>query len=262
MDDPAVHADEDRARRDHDRARDAQWDTDADESAGIRMLLDGREQGFGIPDDVMMRLNISTAVDVREVLDETLPESITEPGTELGYDRRHVPHHVTALVELLQSPDRELTVGGTRIAAGDILGDTWDEYADDVVRKISTHVTVCDLIGARRAIWHAAISGTVYASGWFPNPWWARAVGLLRGAVTDGRTGEVFHSPHRMADIWLPDDAFWETLPTRRAELNGPQCRWVQRTKLGDLIRAVRDSDRERLGPPDDARFSGLAAMF
>jgi hypothetical protein len=61
--------------------------------------------------DVMMRLNISTALDIREVLDETLPVSITEPDTELAYDRRYLPDYVMALVDLLQSPCRELTAG-------------------------------------------------------------------------------------------------------------------------------------------------------
>jgi len=86
------------------------------------VFLDGREQGFGIPDDITMRLNISTALAVRDMLDDVLPDSVTEPGTEMAYDRRAVPDHVAALVELLQDPDRELTVGGSTVTASDVLG--------------------------------------------------------------------------------------------------------------------------------------------
>src|SRR6266511_3732022 len=236
-DDPAVQADETRARRDHHDALDANWavlaDADPDESARINVLLDGRGQGFGIPDDVMMRLNISTAMDVREVLDQ------------------------------LQDPDRELTVGGTSITAGDVLGDTWDEYAEDVAGKVSAHVRVCDLVGASRALWYMGLSGILYASAWFPNPWWTRAVDLLRRAAVDSPMADVFHSPGRMASVPLPEAEFWQTLLSTPARLSGPQCVWVQRSRLGEVIRAVRDTDRQRLGPLDDReRFSGFAAMF
>ncbi|SRR6266545_1843607 len=107
LDDPAVLAEEKQARREHDRALYADWDAladvDGDESRRIGVLLDGREWGFGIP-DIMMRLNISTALDVREVLDYSLTEPVTEPGAELAYHRRGVPGHVVELLELLQDP--------------------------------------------------------------------------------------------------------------------------------------------------------------
>lgn len=174
-----------------------------------------------------------------------------------------MPDHVAALVELLQDPDRKLTVGGSTVTASDVLGETWDEYAEDVMRKVTTHVKVTDLIGARRALWHAGLSGILYAPDWFPNPWWSRAVDLLRGAIADNRTAEVLYSPERMADAPPLDDEFWQTLLSRPAELSGPQCAWTQDTRMGDLIRTVSDSDRARLGPlNDDDRFPGLAAMI
>lgn len=266
-DDPVVRAAEERAEHEYFEALDDSWDVlaeaDPDESARIGVLLDGRAEGFGIPDDVMMRLNISTTLDVRAVLDEVLPESITQAGTDLPYNRRTVPDHVTAVVDLLQDPDRELTVGGTSVAAADILGDSWGQYTEDVIRKVSSHVKFCDLIGARRALWYAGLSGALYASAWFPNPWWGRAVDLLYHAVADGRLAEAFYAPERMADVPVPDEAFWATLRTRPAELRGPQCNWVQRSRLRDFIGDVRDGDRACLGPLDDAdRFFGLAVMF
>jgi len=131
------------------------------------------------------------------------------------------------------------------------------------MRKISAHVRFCDLIGARRAVWYAALSGILYASAWFPNPWWTRAVTLLRSAVIDGRLDEAFYRQDRTVDVPPPEEDFWDTLSKRPAELTGPQCEWVQGTRLQGFIHSVRDTDRQRLGPLDDtARFPGLAVMF
>jgi hypothetical protein len=66
-----------------------------------------------------------------------------------------------------------------------------------------------------------------------------------------------------MAEAAALDDEFWQTLLSRPAELSGPQCAWVQDTRLGDLIRTVRDSGRQCLGPlNDEDRFPGLAVMI
>jgi hypothetical protein len=266
-DDPAVEAEEKQARRAFDEALDADWDVlaedDPDETARIDVLLAGREQGFGIPDDIMMRLNISTAMDVREALSEVLPEAVIEPGADLIYDHESAPDHIGALVELLQDPYRELAVGGTSIAASDVLGGMWDEYTEDVTRKVGTHLRFCDLIGTRRALWYASLSGILYASAWFPNPWWTRAVNRLRNAYQHNQAAEVFYSPQRATGVPEPSESFWDTLLAYPAELNGPQCHWIQQTRLSDFIHAVRDSDRQRLGPLNsDERFPGLAVMF
>ena len=210
----------------------------------------------------MMRLNISTALDVRDLLDETLPDSITEPGTVLGYHRRAAPDHVVGLVDLLQDPDRDLTVGGASVTAASILGDSWDEYTDDVMSKITPHVKFCDLIGARPGIWQIALSGVSYASEWYPNPWWARAVEVLRRAVADGRLADVFHFVDRATEIPPPVDTFWPTLLTRPAALNGPQCHWIQQTELGTHVRQIRDTDRDRLRPSGERKFGALSALF
>lgn len=59
---------------------------------------------------------------------------------------------------------------------------------------------------------------------------------LLQRDVVDGRLAEVFYAPERMADVPMPDEAFWATLRTRPAELRGPQCNWAQRSRLRDFI--------------------------
>jgi hypothetical protein len=96
-----------------------------------------------------------------------------------------------------------------------------------------------------------------------PQPVVAAAVQALRGALLDNRPDEVFHRPDLMGDAPLPDDAFWEGLLTRPETLNGRQCLWIQRTRLGALLRAVQEADRQRLGPlRDGTRFTGTAAIF
>ncbi len=93
-------------------------------------------------------------------------------------------------------------------------------------------------------------------------PWWRRAVHALRGALLDDRLDEVFHRPD-LIDVPVPDEAFWEGLATRPETLNGRQCLWVQRTRLGALLREVQEADRQRLGPlHDGARFTAAAAIF
>jgi hypothetical protein len=100
-----VREQESETRRAYFRSLDADWDTltvvDPDELVRMRRWLQGREQGFGIPDDIMMRLNISTAMAVREMLDDLLPESAIDVGAELRHDRRGIPDHVAAAVALL-----------------------------------------------------------------------------------------------------------------------------------------------------------------
>jgi hypothetical protein len=264
--DPDVQAYERETRRAYYQSLDADWEAlaavDRDESIRIGRWLRGREQGFGIPDDVMMRLNISTALAVREMLDDLLPELVTEVGADLPYDRRVVPDHVAAAVALLQDPDRVLRIGGTEVMAGNVLGDSWEAYADDVVEKVSRHVIFCDRIGVRRALWYMGISGVVYASSWFPNPWWARAVDRLHRAAVNGDVEAVYVSPDRYSEAPLAGDVFWGRLLRSPAGLSGPQCRWVQSTRLREFVLAVREDDRAVLGPlAEQDRFPVFAAL-
>ena len=255
-----------RAEQSYFDALNADWDDlvvlDPNETQRMSRFLDGRAQGFGIPDDIMMRLNVSSALDVREVLADVLPDASTEPGAVLHYDRRRAPIHVAELVSLLQDPDRELLVGGATVTAGDVLGESWDRYTNDVVSKVGMHLKYCDVIGARRAIWQIALSGVAYAGAWYPSPWWTRAVDLLRRAEAEGRITDVFGREGRASAIPAPVDTFRDTLRTNPAQLNGPQCSWVQLTELRAFLRRVRDEDRSRLQPAGELTFNGFSALF
>jgi hypothetical protein len=145
------------------------------------------------------------------------------------------------------------------VSAGDVLGDSWGQYTEDVLDKISIHVRLCDVLGTQRALWYTALSGILYASAWFPNPWWTRAVGRLHRAFDGNRVDEVYNNPPPMANVALPDETFWATLAQNPATLTGPQCLWTQGTRIRDHIAAVRETDRQQYGPPPDAeRFKAM----
>ncbi len=263
--DPHVAAQEKQIRDEFYERLDANWDAlaeaDADETTRIGVLLEGREQGFGIPDDIMMRLNISTAVEVREVLDEVLPGAASEPGAEIPFPRKQLPNHALYVIQLLEDPDREIAVGGTAVTAEEVLGDSWDQYTEDLYAKIGMHIHFCDLIGARRALWYAAISGVVYAESWYPNPWWVRSVNELQHAFAGGRTGETFYLREHAKDLPEPATNFWDRLRDHPAHLTGPQCSWIQRTRLRLIIQEQSNFDRQRLGPLEENRFHPFATL-
>ena len=228
----------------------------------INMLLAYRERGFGIPDDVMLRLNVSTVRSVREVLDAALPHSIGTPGVELPYPPDSAPEHVRELVAVLTDAERTMTVGAATVTAGDVLGRTWDQYADDAMTKVGPHLRFADLLGTRRAVWHIALSGRSYARRWFPQRAWQPAVEHIRDALVHGRMEDAVRDTTR----WQPDAAdepFWYALSTAPERLNGRQARWVMYDcRLDDALSAVRLRHVDELGGETPARFSSFMAHF
>lgn len=240
---------------------------DPAEATRIGTLLAGRARGFGIPDDIMLRLNASTAGQVRTALDATLDEAATQPGAEMPYPRSGVPDYVAAVYGLLRGSERPLTVGSSTFAAGDLIGPaTWDRYLVDLDRKLAQPVHFCDLVGARRALWYTALSGASYAPHWFPAPAWAKGVASLSAALAAGDFDRaVWDARYAPPATWTPadDDPFWATLSSSPRRLNGRQARWIIKfSRLRDHLRDARETDRRRLGPLDTGRFSGIMAMM
>jgi hypothetical protein len=234
---------------------------DPAEHIRIERLLRGRQDGFGIPDDIMMRINIATVLAVRAELASTAADALIEPGAELGYHPDSVPDFVGSLVQVLEDPHREMAVGPATVAVIDLFGEArWDRYLEDLYRKVAVPIRFADIVGARRALWYAALSGVSYGSEWFPTPQWGRAVASIRDALRSGRLDDVVYAEGG----WLPgveDDAFWNALELEPNRLNGRQARWVIDSEFRRHLRAVREADRQRLGPLSDGRFNGLAAM-
>lgn len=132
----------------------------------------------------------------------------------MSYRRSTVPAYVSAVYALLEDPDRPLTVGAVTVAAGGLFGPAaWDRYLADLDRKLAQPVGFCDQVGARRALWYAALSGASYASHWFPASAWAAGVASLRAALAVGDFDRVvwdlrYAPPARWAPA-VADDAFW-----------------------------------------------------
>ncbi len=241
---------------------------DPAEAARIRTLIAGRTNGFGIPDDVMLRLNASTALQVRAALDGTLDDSATEASPKMPYRRSGVPPFISAVYGLLKDPDRPLTIGSITVATGELFGPAaWDRYLIDLDRKLAQPVRFCDLVGARRGLWYAALSGASYARHWFPAPAWVAGVASLRAALAAGDFDRVV-GDRRYAPpaTWAPaadDDVFWEALSSWPERLNGRQAHWIINfSRLRDHLDDAREVDRRRLGPLDNGRFSGIMAMM
>lgn len=239
---------------------------DPAEAVRIGTLLTGRARGFGIPDDIMLRLNASTASQVRAALDATLDEAAIQPGAEMPYPRSRVPDYVSAVYGLLNGSGRPLTVGSSTLAAGELFGPAaWDRYLVDLDRKLAQPVHFCDLVGARRALWYTALSGASYAPHWFPAPAWAKGVASLSAALAAGDFDRVvWDGRYAPPATWAPaaDDPFWATLSSSPGRLNGRQAQWIiDFSRLRDHLHDAREADRRRLGPLDTGRFSGIMAM-
>ncbi|MGZ4581945.1 MAG: hypothetical protein ACXVXG_15025 [Nocardioidaceae bacterium] len=238
---------------------------DPAEEDRIELLLEQRhDEGVGIPDDVMMRLNASTAAAVRDLLDGFLEEEATTPGAEIAYDPEGVPDFLFHTYDYLLDWDREEFVGPTSVPIAELFGERgWQAYRADVERKVSQPIGLIDLIGARRALWYLALSGATYARNWWPNPHWAGAVADLRAAVAEGDPERITYIPR--GDLVTPaadDEEFWAALTEAPHELNGAQARWAMFSRIDQYLRQRRTAAAEQLGAADAERFPIFSAMF
>ncbi|HVT77943.1 MAG TPA: hypothetical protein VHD87_12995 [Acidimicrobiales bacterium] len=235
---------------------------DAEEER-LEVFLAGRGDGHGIPDDIMLRMNVATALELRHALDQTLPDTVTTPGADLAVDDLGLPGYVRSVADVLADPDRELVVGCAVFTAGEVIGEEmWDDYLEDLWRKLGAVGSFVELLGARRALWLAALTATSYASDWFPAPAWARGVAALRHVVTRGSAEEARWGTGPGWDPTADDDDFWAALTTAPNTLNGMQARWVIASYLDDYLRAAREDDRQRLGALPDEQRLGLPPLF
>lgn len=234
------------------------------ERARLALLIDQRRCGAGIPDDVMMRINVSTARQVRAVLDEQLPQSAAEPGGVLPYTRGGVPDFLFGVYAAVIDPDRPMTVGPAVITVGALLGERGtDEFRSSVLEKMGPLLAGADQLGARRLLWLVTLTGAGYAGGWWPSPAWPAAVADLRKALVAGEIERVMHQGS--GDRWSPipdDEAFWSALAHNPEALNGRQAHWVIGSRLRDRIREHRLSLAAGLGASESDRFSSFPPLI
>jgi hypothetical protein len=200
--------------------------------------------GHGIPEDVMLRLNTATVMQVREVLDRALPGDLRElPEEPSTYE--DLPGSLLALYELLGDPGRVIPVGCTSSLRAVDVFDDWGAYVQDLDSKWGRLLHVESVVGMRRLVCLLALIARLYSPSWFPQPGWAPAMAQLRADAPD-RTNDA---SARDADAraegsqWSPnaqDDEFWEALTVSPWRLNGVHAWWLiaTRTRL-DFLRAT-----------------------
>lgn len=202
---------------------DAHWDeldvdaatfthvADPGEQSRLGRIFEGVREGYGIPDDVMMRMNVATTLQVREVLDT------------VTFDDRAWWEDVFGL---LTDYDRPMQVGCSQIRAHDVFDeDAWIRYGDDVADAASRAAVFTDMAGAETALLLSA-HGMMHARHWFLSPVWVPAVNRLRDAVGNGEAmsdRRDYITVHPSVD----DEAFWDALKHRPHLLNGCQADWV-----------------------------------
>lgn len=237
---------------------------DPAEAARLKLLLEHRRvYGAGIPDDVMMRCNASTARTVRAVLDDVLPAAATVSGATLSYPRDGLPVFLTAPLAALLNRDRLMTVGPVTVTASELLGERgWAVYDDDVYDKLARPAAFADAAGARAALWHIALSGATYGDGWWPAAHWAAAVADVRAALAAEDVDLVDSEPGSGRLRPNPDDdAFWAALTDEPERLNAAQARWVIGSRLLDRLFERRMATAAAVGAADTERFPALLAL-
>lgn len=242
------------------RTADATIDTytaveDPAEAGRIDLLLEGIADGYGIPDDVMFRANASTARDVRHVLSSETRANSAGTGPD-HYFLDDAPPWLEHTIASLADPEREVAIGGFTVAARALLADGWDDYLDDLDRKLGATARMAAVIGERRTLQLLAISGASYFAHWYPHAVWAPALKQLRGEIRAGNLAAALYDPG--TDPWRPDaddETFWHAATNYPHLLNARQARfliWHARTRDHTLdqwaARRRRLSDRATEG--------------
>lgn len=209
--------------------------------------------GGGIPDDVMLRMNVSTVRDVRSTLASSLGVHGIEPsqGDDPSADVDSLYLH--DLVQLLADPERVLYVGDAEFAVVKLFGERWGEYLEHVHRSGRNVRWLAEVIGARRALWSLAVGGAANADGWYPNRTWIEAVRRLR-TLSEGDEAAALRfsdGPH----VGVPNadaDSFWDAVAIAPHVLNGRQALWLIHSRLRSVMDQVRREYARGLGASEE----------
>jgi hypothetical protein len=171
----------------------------------------------GIPDEVMLQLNVSTFRQLRSLL------------RSRGLDP-------DALGRRLCDPRRVLTLGPVTVEFGELFAPVWDELIWDadgcLSRQPGKLAVTLEMVG-RETLWQGCeLFAASYASHWFGTPWWTQAVDR---AVTTGA---------------IPTTLDVAALKERPDRLDADEAAWLSwNFDFRDLLEeAKRDWQRERTG--------------
>jgi hypothetical protein len=185
-------------------------------------------QGFPIPDDVMMRANVSTTRDVHDTLTATAYDDWATPGAALVDD---VMLPLGDVFLLLENRARSIRIGSTTVPAGSLFTPaSWAKYEQHLLNQVGRIDLIAESFGARAALWWVACSGATYASGWFMTPTWDREVHSLADAYRAGTHERMSPLPGRTTRVQVDD--FFEHLRVEPESLSAHEAYWTIRSPL------------------------------
>lgn len=141
----------------------------------------------GIPDRDMARINIATWVQVRP---HVHPRGID----------------VMAVRELLRDRSRPLRIGSDVVACGSLFQGAWTKLSWHVNEGcwLPLHLADRAFDGDESAVVrYYAVCGGAYASAWFGNPWWTRAISAWADEVPPPRVCDLdvaVEAPNELSD--------------------------------------------------------------
>jgi len=129
-----------------------------DERARLEHEQLGMQIGFGLADDIMMRLSVDLTGSVGALLDGASYDAVLEAAW------------------LFASPDREIRVGTWTTTAGEFYGPRWPELADELKRHTGALVFEADRYGIDRVFRRWGFFGLLQCQTKFGTPWWKDVV--------------------------------------------------------------------------------------
>lgn len=213
--------------------------THAEEGRVGRLVQAMAAGDLAVPRDIAYRAWYTTARDVRDVLDQTLPAAPFTPdgrtNTRMTVDAGRHPEALSRAVEVLRSPSRQLHLGNTSLSAAELLGADWTGFAAALEARQAALTMLSHELGTPRTIGLIAAIGAAGDPTGFPQRSWSQAVAGLRHSLRRALAGTplpgLVHPPVDLHQLW-------ETAAACPAQLNGPQALWFAEhltEPLGDM---------------------------
>jgi hypothetical protein len=133
-------------------------DTLLDERGRLEHEQLGMRLGFGLADDIMMRLSVDLTGSVGSVLDGTSHDAVRDAA------------------RLFASPAREILVGDRTTTAVELYGPWWPELAEELDRHTGALVHEADRYGIDRTFRRWAYFGLLQCPTKYGTPWWQDTV--------------------------------------------------------------------------------------
>ena len=230
--------------------------------AQVDYLIDGREHGHAIPDSIMMRLNCSTAGDLRAIL-TAMDDPHAEASGAHQSDKPDFPLWLYETALAVANPDRELIIGKALMTAGQLIGPIgWELFEADLNAKVNRAIGIGRVIGSERLMLYVAVSALSYSNTNWPLPYWVDGIDILHGHVLAESLAAVYHDS-REAALFPTAEDFWARVTYEPASLHSEEVAWLFKTRVHNYVRDGAMIRADRLGRlPTEERFNALIGLW